>query len=149
LKTLIKCFCTLSLLAWCWLSMEALVCSTNHSGVINFYAIHIGTMEVYQLWWNEGTFWEILKYHDSQNQSFNNQELLWRGGWILSLANVSWHLDEHEWDWLGHFCASWMQSNNLRHCIMIYHKTTSCCIFHQTTFRLYTLVCVIGGRLGG
>jgi len=46
LKTSIECFCTLSLLAWCWLSMEALACSTNHSGVIKFYAIHVETMEV-------------------------------------------------------------------------------------------------------
>jgi len=32
---------------------------------------------------------------------------------------------------------------------MIYHKITSCCIFYQTTFWLYTLVCVIRGKLGG
>jgi hypothetical protein len=34
---------------WCRLSMEALACSTNHLGVINFYPIHIKAMEAYQL----------------------------------------------------------------------------------------------------
>jgi hypothetical protein len=69
--------------------MEALPCSINHSGVIKFYAIHVKTMEVYQLWWNKGTFWEMLKYYDSQTQSLDNQEILRGGGRILSLANVS------------------------------------------------------------
>jgi hypothetical protein len=31
--------------AWCQLSMEALACSTDHLGVIMFYAIHAKTME--------------------------------------------------------------------------------------------------------
>jgi hypothetical protein len=69
--------------------VEALACSTNHSGVIKFYAIHVETMEVYQLWWIEDMFWEMLKYYDSQNQFLDNQELLQGGGWILNLANVS------------------------------------------------------------
>jgi hypothetical protein len=56
--------------------MEALVYSTNHLGVIKFYAIHVETMEVYQLWWNKGMLWEMLNYHDNQNQSLDNHELL-------------------------------------------------------------------------
>jgi len=32
--------------------VEALVRSTNHLNVINFYAIHAKTMHAYQLWWN-------------------------------------------------------------------------------------------------
>jgi hypothetical protein len=39
--------------------MEALVCSTNHLGVVKFYAIHAKTMEVYQLWWNKSMFREM------------------------------------------------------------------------------------------
>jgi hypothetical protein len=62
--------------AQCQLSMEALAHSIDHLGVIQFYAIHVETMEVYQLWWNEGKFWGMLKYHDSQNQSLNNWEPL-------------------------------------------------------------------------
>jgi hypothetical protein len=60
--------------------VEALACSTDHVGVIKFYAIHAETMEAHQLWWNRGTFQEMLKYHDSENQSFDNRELLQGGG---------------------------------------------------------------------
>jgi hypothetical protein len=61
--------------------MEALACSTHHLGVIKFYAIHAETMGAYQLWWNRSTFQKMLKYHNNQNQSLDNQEVL-RGEWL-------------------------------------------------------------------
>jgi hypothetical protein len=56
--------------------MEALACSIDHPSVIKFNAIHVETMEVYQSWWNKSKLWGMLKYHNSQNQSFGNHELL-------------------------------------------------------------------------
>jgi len=60
--------------------MDTLACSIDHLGVVKFYAIRIETMEAYQLWWNKGTFWEMLRFDNSQNQSLNNRELLQGGG---------------------------------------------------------------------
>jgi hypothetical protein len=56
--------------------VEALACSIDHPSVIKFYAIHVETMEAHQLWWNRGMLQEMLKYHNSQNQSFDNRKLL-------------------------------------------------------------------------
>jgi len=53
--------------ARCQNFVEALACSTNHLGVIKFYAIHAETMEVYQLLWNGSMHREMLRYHNSKN----------------------------------------------------------------------------------
>jgi hypothetical protein len=41
-------------------SMEALACSCEHLGVINFFVNHTNTMEAYTLWWNGETLWKML-----------------------------------------------------------------------------------------
>jgi hypothetical protein len=43
--------------------MEALTCPCKHPGLIKFLAIHTKTMETYTLWWNGGTFQEMLDYN--------------------------------------------------------------------------------------
>jgi hypothetical protein len=62
------------------------------------------TMEAYQLWWNKGTFWEMLKYHNSLNQSFDNQELLQGGGLDFEshqyLITFKWAQVKLAWEFL-------------------------------------------------
>jgi hypothetical protein len=61
--------------------MEALACSCEHLGVIKFLTIHIETMEAYTLWWNGGTFWEILDYNTKYPPIIDNGILL-HYGWL-------------------------------------------------------------------
>jgi hypothetical protein len=89
LKTLIGCLCTLNLLAkswkW-WIFMKPNVDFLWRHWLVplivwvsKFYAIHVKTMEAYQLWWSGGMLKEMLMYYDNENQSLNNWELL-QGG---------------------------------------------------------------------
>jgi len=60
-----------------WL-MEALACMCEHLGVIKFLAIHIKTIKAYTLWWNGGTFQEILDYNMKYSPIMDNCILLWQ-----------------------------------------------------------------------
>ncbi len=91
--------------AWCWLFMEALACSTNHPGVMPsmqkpWRHTNCGGIEArLKRCWST----TMAKIDPLTIGSFCKGE-----GWILSFINVLWHLDKHGWNWLGHFCASWM-----------------------------------------
>jgi hypothetical protein len=61
-------------------SMEALACPCEHPGVIKFLAIHIETMEAHTLWWNGGTFQEMLNYNTKYYPIIDNHTLLWQRG---------------------------------------------------------------------
>jgi len=50
---------------------EALACLCKHPSVIKFLAIHIETMETYTLWWNGGTFREVLDYYTKYSPIIN------------------------------------------------------------------------------
>jgi hypothetical protein len=43
--------------------LEVLASPCKHPSVIKFLAIHTKTMEAYTLWWNGGTFQEMLDYN--------------------------------------------------------------------------------------
>ncbi len=61
-------------------SMETVTCTCEHLGVIKFLAIHTETMEAYTLWWNGGTFLEMLDYNMKYSPIIDNCMLLWQGG---------------------------------------------------------------------
>jgi hypothetical protein len=43
--------------------VKVLACPCKHLGVIKFLNIHIEIVEAYTLWWNGGTFQEMLDYN--------------------------------------------------------------------------------------
>ncbi len=61
-------------------SMETITCTCEHLGVIKFLAIHTETMEAYTLWWNGGTFLEMLDYNMKYSPIIDNCMLLQQGG---------------------------------------------------------------------
>jgi hypothetical protein len=70
--------------------VEALPCLCKHLGV-KFPTIHTKTMEAYPLWWNEGSFREMLDYNMKYSPIMNNHTLLQQGA-KYGRVNMTCHL---------------------------------------------------------
>ncbi len=77
LRNLTRCLCTLNFLE----KIESKINIRHDAKFLwRHYVIHVETLKAYSLWWNKSTFREMSKYHNNQNQSINNWELLQGGG---------------------------------------------------------------------
>jgi hypothetical protein len=65
-------------------------------------------MEVYTLWWNGGTLWEMLDYNMKYSPATDNWMLSWKEGLMWNGKDGLSSLGEIVWRWHGHSWTSWV-----------------------------------------
>ncbi len=88
--------------------VKALACPCEHPSVVKVLVIHSETMEVYTLWWNGGTLWEMLDYNMKYSPATDNWMLSWKEGLMWNGKDGLSSLGEIVWRWHGHSWTSWV-----------------------------------------
>jgi hypothetical protein len=58
------------------LAVEALACPIEHVGLIKFWAVNSKMMEVYILWWNDGSFRSFLRINSKVSPAEDYENIL-------------------------------------------------------------------------